>query len=108
MSNVDVISGIAPDCLNTIKGKPDCILIEGAPLKATLKAAWEKLAVNGRIVVTASNLETLYTASEIFTHLHVRNIEVAQPAVNRLQTQGNRQVLKSVDPIFVVSGDKLE
>lgn len=108
VANVNVISGNAPECLNHIKGTPSCILIEGAPLKNTLEAAWKKLIKGGRIVVTANNLETLYTASETFSRLHLRNIEVAQPAVNRLETRGNRQVFKSVDPIFIISGDKLE
>ncbi|MEL6352919.1 MAG: precorrin-6Y C5,15-methyltransferase subunit CbiT [Cyanobacteria bacterium J06627_28] len=108
VSNVDVISGNAPECLNHIQGSPSCILIEGAPLETTLESAWHKLIVNGRIVVTANNLKTLYTASETFAKLHMRNIEVAQPAVNRLETRGNRQVFKSVDPIFIISGDKLE
>ncbi|MEL7225450.1 MAG: precorrin-6Y C5,15-methyltransferase subunit CbiT, partial [Cyanobacteria bacterium J06576_12] len=108
VTNVDVISGSAPECLNHIKGTPNCILIEGAPLQTTLETAWKKLALGGRIVVTANNLETLYTASETFGQLHLRNIEVSQPAVNRLETRGNRQVFKSADPIFVISGDKLE
>ncbi|MGB3571377.1 MAG: precorrin-6Y C5,15-methyltransferase subunit CbiT [Phormidesmis sp.] len=108
ITNIDVISGSAPECLHHIIGQPDCILIEGAPLKTTLETAWKKLTTNGRIVVTANNLETLYTASETFAALHMRNIEVAQPAVNRLETRGNRQVFKSADPIFVISGDKLE
>ena len=108
ISNVDVISGSAPDCLHHIQGKPSCILIEGAPLQATLETAWEKLQLNGRIVATANNLEALYTALETFAALQMRNIEVAQPAVNRLETRGNRQVFASVDPIFVISGDKLE
>jgi len=108
VTNVDVISGSAPECLNHIKGTPSCILIEGAPLQTTLETAWEKLAITGRIVVTANNLETLYTASDTFSRLHLRNIEVAQPAINRLETRGNRQIFRSVDPIFVISGDKLE
>lgn len=108
VTNVNVISGNAPECLNHIKGTPSCILIEGAPLQDTLETAWNKLIQGGRIVVTANNLETLYTASETFSKLHLRNIEVAQPAVNRLETRGNRQVFKSVDPIFIISGDKLE
>lgn len=108
VTNVDVISGSAPECLNQIKGNPSCILIEGAPLQATLKAAWEKLVIGGRIVVTANSLETLYTGSETFSALHMRNIEVAQPVINRLETRGNQQVFAAVDPIFIISGDKLE
>lgn len=108
VTNVDVISGNAPECLNQIAGAPNCVLIEGAPLQSTLEAAWKKLAMGGRIVVTANNLEALYTASETFATLHMRNIEVAQPVINRLETRGNRQVFATVDPIFIISGDKLE
>ena len=108
ITNVNVISGSAPECLDHITGQPDCILIEGAPLKVTLKAAWTKLKIDGRIVVTANNLETLYTASDTFAALHLRNIEVAQPTINRLETRGSRKVFKATDPIFVISGDKLE
>ena len=108
VTNVDVVAGNAPECLNHIKGEPNCILIEGAPLQTTLEAAWKKLTLSGRIVVTANNLEALYTTSETFATLHMRNIEVAQPVVNRLETRGNRQVFATVDPIFIISGDKLE
>ena len=108
IANVNVISGNAPECLNNISDPPSCILIEGAPLQTTLETAWEKLAIRGRIVVTANNLETLYIASDTFSKLHLRNIEVAQPAVNRLETKGSRQIFQSVDPIFIISGDKLE
>ncbi len=108
VTNVDVISGNAPECLNQIAGTPNCVLIEGAPLQSTLEAAWQKLAMGGRIVVTASNLEALYTASQTLAALHMRNIEVAQPVINRLETRGNRQVFATVDPIFIISGDKLE
>lgn len=108
VSNIDVISGSAPECLNHISSKPDCILIEGAPLRSTLETAWEKLPINGHIVVTATNLEALLTVSETFSHLHARSIEVVQPAINRLETRGNRQIFASVDPMFVISGDKLE
>ena len=108
VNNVDVIAGSAPECLNQIKSQPNCILIEGAPLRTTLEAAWEKLSNDGRIVITANNLQTLYTASEAFSKLQMRNIEVAQPVINRLETRGSRQVFASVDPIFILSGDKLE
>ncbi len=108
VTNVDVISGSAPECLNRIEGKPDCILIEGAPLQTTLQAAWEKLVTGGRIVVTANSLEALYTASETFAALNMRNVEVAQPVINRMETRGNQRVFASVGPIFIISGDKLE
>lgn len=65
-------------------------------------------APSGRIVATASNLESLYTLSEGLAELQVRNIEVVQSAVNRLETRGNHQLFAAVDPIFVLSGEKLD
>lgn len=108
VTNIEVVAGSAPECLGTLTSQPDCILIEGAPLKTTLQTAWKYLKTSGRIVVTANNLEALYTASETFSALQMRNIEVAQPTINRLETRGNRQLFASVDPIFIISGDKLE
>jgi cobalt-precorrin-6B (C15)-methyltransferase len=109
LGNVQVIEGNAPDCLKTLPHHPDCIFVEGGrPLKETLQAAWDYLPYLGRLVVTAGNLETLYVVSETFSELQVRNIEVAQPAVNRLEARGNHQVFTAIDPIFVLSGEKLE
>jgi cobalt-precorrin-6B (C15)-methyltransferase len=109
LKNLDVIEGNAPDCLPNLPYKPDCILVEGGrPLKDTLLEAWPYLSPGGRLVVTATNLETLYTVSETFAALRVRNVEAAQPAVNRLESRGSHQVFAAVDPIFILSGEKRE
>ena len=109
LSNVQVIQGSAPDCLGELPHHPDCMFVEGGRnLRDILLAAWDYLPSLGRVVVTAGNLETLYVVSETFAHLQVRNIEAAQPAVNRLETKGNYQVFAAVDPIFILSGEKYE
>ncbi|HEY9880226.1 MAG TPA: precorrin-6Y C5,15-methyltransferase subunit CbiT [Leptolyngbyaceae cyanobacterium] len=107
--NLEVVEGNAPDCLPQLPYQPDCILVEGGrPLKESLLMAWEYLLPGGRIVATASNFETLYTISETFATLRVRNVEAAQSGVNRLESRGNHQVFTAVDPIFIVSGEKGE
>lgn len=109
LKNLTVVEGNAPDCLSELPYQPDCVLIEGGrPLKETLLQAWQYLASGGRIVATASNLETLYTVSETFAALRVRSIEVAQPAINRLEARGTHQIFTAVDPIFILSGEKGE
>lgn len=109
LKNLEVIEGNAPDCLPDLPYQPDCILVEGGrPLKETLIGAWSYLSEKGRIVVTATNLETLYTVSETFATLRVRSVEAAQPAVNRLESRGSHQVFTAVDPIFILSGEKGE
>ena len=108
VSNIAVIEGSAPDCLLNLTPSPDCVFVEGGkPLKDTLQGAWKALSNRGRLVVTASNFETLYVVAETLAALGTRNVEAAQPAVNRLETRGSHQVLTAVDPIFVISGEKM-
>lgn len=108
VKNVKVIEGNAPDCFQDLAPKPNRICIEGGkPIKQILKQAWEHLQSEGRIVATASNLENLYTISEGLSELQARNIEVVQSAVNRLETRGIHQTFAAVNPMFILSGEKL-
>jgi precorrin-6Y C5,15-methyltransferase (decarboxylating) CbiT subunit len=109
VTNVEVIEGIAPDCLPSIAYKPHRICVEGSSsIKTTLSAVWQYLLPKGRIVATAASLESLYQISESFAELQVRNVEVVQSAVNRLEKRGMHQTFVAVDPIFVLSGEKLD
>ena len=109
LKNIQVFEGLAPDCLTSLPPAPDCIIIEGGrSMKAIVQSAWEYLPSGGRIVVTTSTLETLYGISEAFAQLRVRNVEIVQPAINRLETRGNQQVFRAINPIFILSGEKLE
>ena len=109
ISNVDVIEGSAPDCLASLTQKPQRICIEGGrSIKAILQTAYDRLQPEGRIVATAASLESLYQISESFAELHLRNVEVVQSAVNRLERRGTNQTFAAIDPIFVLSGEKLD
>jgi cobalt-precorrin-6B (C15)-methyltransferase len=109
VKNVRIIEGSAPECLGEIREVPDRVCIEGGrSVKAILQAVWNYLQPNGRVVTTAASLETLYQISESFSSLQVRNIEVVQASVNRLQKRGNSQVLVGCDPVFVMSGEKMD
>jgi precorrin-6Y C5,15-methyltransferase (decarboxylating) CbiT subunit len=107
--NVQVIEGSAPECLNNLPQPPQRVCIEGGrQIKEILKEVWRYLQPQGRVVATASNLESLYALSEGFAELHARNIEVVQSAVNRLETRGMHQTFAAVNPIFILSGEKLD
>ncbi len=109
VENIEVVEGIAPECLPDLPGLPDCVCIEGGrQIRVILQEVWQYLQPEGRIVATTSTLEGLYTISESFSDLHVRNIEVVQSAINRLEVRGNQQTFAAVDPIFVISGAKLD
>ena len=106
--NVNVIQGSAPECLKDIKDKPNLVCIEGGkPIKDILKQTWQYLQPEGRIVATVNNLENLYIISEGLSELQARNIEVVQSAVNRLETRGIHQTFAAVNPMFILSGEKL-
>lgn len=108
VDNVDIIQGNAPACLANLKAQPNRICIEGGhPMQDILKSAWSYLQPHGRLVASASSLETLYIISETFATLHARNIEVVQSVINRLETRGTRQTFAAVDPMFILSGEKL-
>jgi precorrin-6Y C5,15-methyltransferase (decarboxylating) CbiT subunit len=108
VNNVEIINGSAPECLEVLSDTPDRILIEGGrSIQEILIYCWQRLAISGRIIATASTLEGLYKISESFAQLHIRNIEIVQSAVNRLETKGNRQIFAAVNPIFILSGDKV-
>jgi cobalt-precorrin-6B (C15)-methyltransferase len=109
VSNVQIVTGSAPECLTQIKTLPQRVCIEGGrSLKPILQQVWEYLPLTGRIVVTAASLEALYEVSESFTQIQARNVEVVQAAVNRLETRGNTRRLAAVDPMFILSAEKLE
>ncbi|MBF2028676.1 MAG: precorrin-6Y C5,15-methyltransferase subunit CbiT [Oscillatoriales cyanobacterium C42_A2020_001] len=109
VQNVQVIEGSAPECLKELSGCPHRVCIEGGrSIKAILVEVWKYLPLQGRVVATAANLESLYQLSEGFAELQVRNVEVVQLAVNRLEKRGISQVFAASDPIFVLGGEKLE
>jgi cobalt-precorrin-6B (C15)-methyltransferase len=109
VENVTIYEGNAPDCLELLNPLPDRICLEGGKdIKNILKEAWKYLLPEGRLVATAASLETLYQLSEGFSQLQARNIEIVQASVNRLETRGINQVFAAVDPIFILSGEKLQ
>lgn len=109
VQNVKVIEGSAPECLKDLGQAPDRVCIEGGrSIKDILAEVWQHLKPSGRVVATAASLENLYKISESFAELHVRNIEVVQSAINRLETRGTSQTFAAVDPIFVLSGEKVD
>jgi cobalt-precorrin-6B (C15)-methyltransferase len=109
VQNVEVIEGSAPECLKALPLPPHRVCIEGGrPIEAILTEVWRYLLPQGRVVATAASLESLYAISQSFAKLQVRNVEVVQSAVNRLETRGTQQTFAAVSPIFILSGEKLD
>ncbi|MGF1494693.1 MAG: precorrin-6Y C5,15-methyltransferase subunit CbiT [Microcoleaceae cyanobacterium] len=109
VNNVDVIEGSAPECLRDLPDAPHRICLEGGrALKSILQESWQYLQPGGRIVATASNLESLYLISEGFAELRVRSVEIVQSSINRLEKRGSHQTFAAIDPMFILSGEKID
>ncbi|MGK7931798.1 MAG: precorrin-6Y C5,15-methyltransferase subunit CbiT [Microcystaceae cyanobacterium] len=106
--NIEVLEGNAPECLQNLSPLPDRVCIEGGKvIKDILISVWQLLQPEGKIVITAGTLETLYQVSEGLSELQARNIEVVQAGINRLETRGIHQTFAAVDPVFILSGEKI-
>jgi cobalt-precorrin-6B (C15)-methyltransferase len=109
VTNVQIVEGSAPDCLAEIKDQPQRVCLEGGKSIADiLKAVWQILPPHGRVVVTAGNLENLYSVLDTFSQLHGKQVEVVQAAINRLENRGTNRSLVAVDPMFILSAEKLD
>ncbi|NJK35381.1 MAG: precorrin-6Y C5,15-methyltransferase subunit CbiT [Oscillatoriales cyanobacterium SM2_2_1] len=109
VGNIQIVNGSAPECLADLHPAPQCICVEGGrSVKEILEFCWPRLADGGRVVVTTTTLEGLYSTSECFARLCVRHVQVVQSAVNRLETRGNRQTFAAVNPMFLLCGDKVD
>jgi cobalt-precorrin-6B (C15)-methyltransferase len=109
VKNVQVIEGSAPECLHNLKPTPHRVCIEGGrQIQEMMQAVWRYLPSYGRVVATTATLEGLFAISQSFSELQARNIEVVQSAVNRLETRGLSQIFAAVNPIFILSGEKLD
>lgn len=108
VTNVQVLEGSAPECLAQIAQAPQRVCIEGGrSMQQILQEVWQHLQPEGRVVATATNLESLYAISQTLAQLQARNVEVVQSVINRLETRGTNQIFAPVDPIFILSGEKL-
>lgn len=109
LKNVTVIQGNAPEILDEIPQQPDRICLEGGkPLEAAIAYCWERLQPEGRLVATALSLEALYSISAGLAAVQARQVEVIQAAVNRLEIKGSSQRLVPLEPLFILSGVKVE
>ena len=75
--------------------------------KLTLQRVWEQLKPGGRVIATATTLNSLYAISESLADIQARNIEIIQSSANRLETRGNSQTFAAINPTFILSGEKL-
>jgi precorrin-6Y C5,15-methyltransferase (decarboxylating)/cobalt-precorrin-6B (C15)-methyltransferase len=107
IANLRIHAGQAPADLALLPPHPDRVLLEvGRPLGDVLRAVWEALTGQGRLVISTSSLEGLVDATDILGHLGARDVQVVQATVHRMQRRGSQARLAAAEPLFVIAAER--
>lgn len=104
--NVRVIKGEAPSCLEDIPD-PDRVFIggSGGNLWEILEAVDMRLAADGRVVITATTLDTLVSATDYFENSGYA-VEVIALNVARTSPSTDYKVFEARNPVYVIVATK--
>jgi precorrin-6Y C5,15-methyltransferase (decarboxylating) len=105
LSNVAVISGMAPDILKDLP-PPDRVFIGGSSgrLSGIIGCIAERM-LKGVIVLNATTLETLNEAT-LLLEKYGLDPEVSQVSVSRSKIVGGQRHMAALNPIFIITGEK--
>ena len=107
VDNVEVISGIAPSALENIPNA-DVIFIggSGGHLQEILTQSDRLLRPNGRLIITAITIETLY---EALHHMQAKPefiVEAFGVQITRIKHIKTNNMLQGLNPIYIVTATK--
>jgi cobalt-precorrin-6B (C15)-methyltransferase len=103
---VQIIHGKAPEVMSKLP-KVDVVIIGGsASLREVIRASYEKLKENGRIVINAILLETAYTALDEIKKLHFKDVDVTTVFVAKGREVASRTMMVARNPITIISATK--
>lgn len=101
--NVTVVEGLAPDCLDGLE-KPTHVFIGGSSgnIENILETAG-RLNPSVRIVINTVSLETLAQVMEILRKRNIRDVQIVQISAARAELAGNYHLMKSLNPVVVIT-----
>ena len=107
IANLHIHAGAAPDDLAQLPPHPDRVLLEvGRPLGNVLKAVWEALVPEGRLVISTASLEGLVDATDTLGQLQAKDLQVVQATVHRMQRRGSQAKLAAAEPLFLIAAER--
>lgn len=100
--NVRLVEGEAPACLEDLPD-PDRVFIggSGGNLWELLEVIDERLSASGRVVLTASTLDTLVAATDFFEN-NGYVIEVVTLNIARTSSETDYKMFEALNPVYVV------
>ena len=103
---VQVIHGKAPEVMSNLP-EVDAVIIGGSvSLREVIRASYEKLKENGRIVINAILLETAYTALDEIKKLNFKDVDVTLVFVAKGREVDSRTMMMARNPITIISATK--
>jgi cobalt-precorrin-6B (C15)-methyltransferase len=110
LKNVEVVLGESPQILQHVVqrvGKVDRAFVGGTRgLEGTLKALFDALRPEGRVVVSAVLLETTSKAISSMEEVGFINVEVVELIVAKGKKIREGTMMLSRNPVFLVSGER--
>ena len=107
IDNLHIHAGRAPDDLPQLPAHPDRVLLEvGRPLGDVLRAVWDALQDQGRLVISTASLEGLVDATDTLGQLGAHDVQVVQATVHRMQRRGSQAKLAAAEPLFVIAAER--
>jgi len=102
--NLEVVCGHAPECLAGLPA-PQRVFIGGGgrDLAGILKEVLNRLDPGGRVVLTATLLDTLETARVVLSEAGWE-MEVAQLQVSRSRPLAGGAYLQALNPVWIITG----
>ncbi|MBU0701700.1 precorrin-6y C5,15-methyltransferase (decarboxylating) subunit CbiE [bacterium] len=104
--NIEIISGEAPDALINLP-TPDRVFIGGSSgrLKEMIVLIKQKM-VSGIIVINATTIETLSESIQCLENNRF-NVDASEVSVARSKVINGKKHLNALNPIFIISGEKI-
>jgi cobalt-precorrin-6B (C15)-methyltransferase len=103
---VQVIHGKAPEAMSNLP-KADAVIVGGSSsLREVIRASYEKLKENGRIVINAILLETGYVALDEIKKLNFKDIDVVVVSVAKGKEVNSGTMMLARNPITIISATK--
>jgi len=104
VANLEVICGQAPGCLKDLPS-PQRVFVGGGGrgLPEILREVRRRLGPGGRVVLTATLLQTLEMAQEVLGRAGWE-VEVIQLQVSRSRPLGEGTFLQALNPVWIITG----
>lgn len=101
LQNIRIINAMAPEGLSTLPA-PTQVFIggNGGRLKEILSALWHKNPQT-RIVMNAISLETICEIRELLTLYPIKDEEIVQVQVSRMQKAGSHHFMQAENPVWI-------